>query len=204
MAKTFSITTVGLSRILKSLQSFPKDLQWEVNAEMAVSASNVEREAIRKAPTDEAGIRLSIYSRQSSGKSWEVGVQKNYAPYVEFGTKRRFKAPKGFESYARQFKGKRVDGPSGDLDEAILGWVKRKRIRFEKAGQQSIIGGKKKRAIPKLKTRYLTYEQTAFIIARHISFHGIKPQPFLFPAVIEERRKLGPRITKAIRRAFRK
>ena len=36
----------------------------------------------------------------SSGLKVEIIAQSNHAPYMEFGTKRKFKAPKGLDTYA--------------------------------------------------------------------------------------------------------
>lgn len=201
MARSISITTPGLTKILSKLNSFPRDLQIEINAEMGVAALELARMAKSNAPADEGSLRMAINTKKENN-SWEVAVQKAHAPYMEFGTKRRFRPTRGFERYAAQFKGNR-GASSGSLDGAILGWVKRNKIRFEKAGQQSVIGAKKKSRVPALKTRFLTPEQTAFIIARFISFHGVKPHPFLFPAFIQVRRNMTERMVHAIRRAFK-
>jgi HK97 gp10 family phage protein len=189
MTNSVTITTKGLNKILTSLKKFPAELKSEVNMEFAEAAKDVRREAVKNAPADEAGLRLSIQTQQV-GNNHEVTVGKAYGPFVEFGTKRRFRATPGFESYAQQFKGKKIPS-AGTLDDAILAWVKRKRIKFEKEGK-SKTGG----------TRYLTPEQTAFVIARHISFHGIRPHPYLFPAFVRVRRELTKKITQAIRRSF--
>jgi HK97 gp10 family phage protein len=194
MSRSVTITTIGLNKIIKSLNSFPDNLKQEVNMEFAAAADEVKAMAQRNLSSsktvDEGRLKNAISSGKV-GENYEVAVGVTYAPFVEFGTKKRFQATRGFENYAKQFKGK-AGGNIGSLDEAILGWVKRKRIKFEKA--KSKTG----------KTRFLTPEQTAFIIARFISFHGTRPHPYLFPAFVKVRRELTKNIIAAIRRAFNK
>lgn len=191
MSKSITIVSKGLREVIRNLKEFPEEARKEIDLEMAAAANEVRNGAIRKVPVDEAGIKQSIALAKVGG-NYEVSVGKSYAPYVEFGTKKRFKPTRGFETYAQQFKGKSVAASAGSLEDAILGWVKRKKIKFEKEGKSK--AGK---------SRYLTAEQTAFIIARFISFHGVKAHPFLFPEFARVRREVTQRLVEAIRRAFR-
>jgi hypothetical protein len=208
MAGYIKITPVGLEKVLNGLRSLPAEIKKEIDHELEASAAEVKELAVRNLRSqkaiDESRLWQSINDNKV-GNNYEVSVGANYGPFVEFGTKRRAKPTRGFESYAQQFKGRTVSGPQGSLDEAILGWVKRKKIRFEKAAYADTnYKTGRKRKVKSMKQRYLTPEQTAFIIARHISFHGIKPHPFLFPAFVQVRRNLVPKMISAIRRAFRK
>jgi hypothetical protein len=208
MSRSLTITPVGLNRIVQQLRKFPSELAREVNTEFQAAATDVEQMAKRNLATnksvDEGRLLNAIHSGRV-GENWEVGVGVSYAPFVEFGTKKRFQPTRGFENYAKQFKGARVGGIGGSLDEAILGWVKRKKIRFEKAAyaDKNYRTGRS-RKVSTMKQRYLTPEQTAFIIARFISFHGVKAHPYLFPAFVKVRRDITPKIVDAVRRAFRK
>lgn len=188
MSRSVTIVAKGLQNVIRNLKGFPDEFKKQIDEEMSLAAGEVRKGAIRKVPVDESGIKQSI-ALSKVGNNYEVSVGKHYAPYVEFGTKKRFKPTRGFENYAQQFKGGSAQASGQSLDDAILGWVKRKRIKFEKAA------GKSKR-------KYLTDEQTAFVIARFISFHGVKAHPFLFPEFARVRRELATRIVDVIRRAF--
>lgn len=187
MSKSITIVPRKLTSVINSLKSFPDNLKKEMHLEMSQAAQEVTTLATRSAPADEAKLRQSIKDRKV-GNTYEVAVGSSYGPFMEFGTKKRSQATRGFENYAREFKGKAVAGPGGNLFDAILGWVKRKKIKFA-----SKTKGRK----------YMKPEQTAFIIARSIARHGVKPHPFLFPAFVKVRRQLVGNLTDIIRRAFK-
>jgi hypothetical protein len=135
-----------------------------MDLELQQAAQEVATLAARNAPADEAKLRQSIQDSKV-GKDYQVTVGAAYAPFMEFGTKKNFQATRGFENYARQFKGKQVAGPGGNLFDAILGWVKRKKIKFT--------------AKTKGKRKYMSPEDTAFIIARSIAKRGTAASLFI-------------------------
>jgi hypothetical protein len=188
MSKSITIVPMRLERVINSIKSFPANLKKEMNLELSAAAQEVVTLAARNAPADEAKLRQSIKDRKV-GNQYEVAVGASYGPFMEFGTKKKFHATRGFENYAREFKGKQIAGPGGNLFDAILGWVKRKKIKFQNKGK-----GKRK---------YMSPEDTAFIIARSIAREGVTPHPFLFPAFSKVRRELVGRLTQIIRRAFK-
>ena len=188
MSKSITIVPRGLDRVIGSLKSFPANLKKEMDLELSQAAQEVATLATRNAPADEAKLRQSIQDNKV-GNHYEVTVGAAYAPFMEFGTKKLFQSTRGFENYAREFKGKQVAGPAGNLFDAILGWVKRKKIKFP--------------AKTKGRKKYISPEDTAFIISRSIATKGVHPHPFLFPAFVKVRRELVGRLTDIIRRAFK-
>jgi hypothetical protein len=188
MGKSITIVPIGLTRVINNLKSFPANLKKEVDLEMSDAAREVAVLAARNAPADESKLRNSIQDRKINN-GYEVAVGASHGVFMETGTKKKFSPTRGFENYFRQFKGKPVAGPGGNLFDAILGWVKRKKIKFANKGK-----GKRK---------YMTPEQTAMLISRKIAREGVSPHPYLFPAYVKVRRELVGNIINAIRRAFK-
>ena len=77
-----------------------------------VYAQEIETEAklnlSKKKITDKSGLVNSISSKPIASILWKVVAAMPYAAFVEFGTGRKVKVPKGLENYAMQFKGKGV------------------------------------------------------------------------------------------------
>lgn len=123
-------------------------------------------DAKRLVPFDEGLLARSISHTNATPQKLSVGVvvAANYGAYLEFGT-RKFAAqyvaslPPLWQQYAASFKGK-SGGSYNDFILRITDWVKRKGIA---KGDDT--------------------DQIAYLIARKILREGIRPQPFLFPAV---------------------
>ena len=73
----------GLDEILESLDSAVS--VEKVNAALTTACLLVERSAKQKAPKGDGGLRNSIRHKVSNGEGI-VYTNKEYAPYVEFGT----------------------------------------------------------------------------------------------------------------------
>ena len=135
------------------------------------------------APVDEGFLRNSI-TFEKQPLSVEIVVAANYAAYLEFGT-RGFAAayvsslPPDWQAFAAQFKGK-GGGDYYDFLNNILDWVMRKGI----ANRYSV---KTKKAI-KIKLGSGSEDENrlaevAYATALSILRKGIKPHPFLYPAI---------------------
>jgi len=118
-------------------------------------------DAKQMAPVDEGFLRNSIspvLAAPGNLKAFVV-VSANYAAYIEFGT-RSFAAayvsslPADWQQYAATFRGS-TGGTYQDFIIRLMGWMKRKGID----------------------------EDAAYVIAKKILRTGIRPHPFLFPAV---------------------
>jgi hypothetical protein len=133
----------------------------------------------RKSDTGELGNSLK-YNIKVSKNSIEFTLEAlDYASFVDQGVK-------GFKSDAlapySPFKyGKSFGSGNGGLTKALIGWVGRKRFQFknEKSG------------------KFLSYKQTALLIARSIYNKGKKPTRFLTDAFNKEIRRLPKELIEA-------
>ena len=159
-----------------------------LNNLMSQSALNIERNAKRMAPANLGKLRQSIKHNIGEPLMKSVYSDIGYAPYVEFGTKSKVNIPPGWESYAAQFKGK-GKGDYYDFLQAILKWVERKKL----AQITNSYTGRK-----------FTKKSDVLFLAQFIAYriikNGIKPQPFLIPAYLDERPKLIKRIQNLLRK----
>lgn len=169
------VTIKGLDSLTKKLQNLSEDLQTEVDAEMSASATTIAHNAANRAPVDEGRLRGAIKDDVSTRFRKTVSVNLDYAPFIEFGTKKKVSVPNGLEAYAAQFKKKLGKGGFNEMVKSLEGWLKRH-------GQ----GGKG------LKNR-------ARMLALKILRNGIKPQPYLFPAYFDEQPKLMKRLEEIIK-----
>lgn len=154
---TININSKGLEA---KLEKAKKELAVTMSNELTRFSVLTERDAKNLAPVDEGFLRRSIQSVPSTPQTLKtsVVVAANYAAYIEFGTKSFAAAyvatlPANWQQYAATFKG--GGGSYSDFILRLMGWMKRKGID----------------------------ENAAYLIARKILRTGIRPQPFLFPAV---------------------
>lgn len=160
----------GLNEANKFLSRVDKAFKKEVKAEMKFAAEEVADLIRRDAPVDTSRLKNSISVKQGTGLGVEIVAQSNHAPYMEFGTKKHFKAPNGLEGYASQFRG--ATGISNvDPLVALTRWVKRKGIgaTYSARGNR----GRSKKDAQRDRT-------IAFLILRKIKRDGVKPHPFFF------------------------
>lgn len=192
MANPYTLKVNGLDKILALFDQMPKRLQRELYAELKNGANEIAKAARADAPKDETRLRSSISVHETSKTQFEIVAQANYAGYIEFGTKSKTVIPAGLESIAAGLRGT-VAG-SGSLYEAIEGWVKRKGIggKLTKAGRVS-----------RSKSSQAAQRQTAFLIARSIALHGIKPKPFFYKQVPVGEANLRRKIANVIQNALR-
>jgi HK97 gp10 family phage protein len=110
MSRGFFIDLEGLQPLLAKLKGMGQEVDDIVAEEIENTARNIERKAAQRVPKDAGGSGLagSITTRKVNDLNWEVVAQKNYAPYVEFGTGGLVDVPAGLEDYAMQFKGKGI------------------------------------------------------------------------------------------------
>mgnify|MGYP000896336560 CR=1 FL=1 len=171
----FVIKIEGLE---KTMQRFmPKHYEPQVQKAFDKFGINADREAKQLAPTDEGLLKNSIYHDVVPLGSI-VGCSVEYAAYVEFGTRKYAAAyvstlPEDWKQLAAQAKGK----GTGSFEEFVLRitkWVQRKGI-----GAQITVSGN----VSKSKSSLAAQKQAAYLIARKIIVEGIKPQPYLKPAV---------------------
>lgn len=179
---TFSVS----GNLLDRLKRAPQTLAEEVDRELKDGADRIAGQAQRRAPVDEGGIRRGISVAKTKQFEYTVVSSARHSPFIEWGTKRRVKIPAGLTQYAAQFRGG-GGGSAAEALKAIMGWVRRKKIRFDSASRFK--SGQRKG-----QNRQLTLEQTAYIIFHFIMINGIKPKPFFFESLNAE----APGITKNI------
>ena len=175
----FKFEIKGADAAIKRTEELVKKAR--ANAQDALNAFglNVERDAKRLAPGDEGHLRGSI-NYKPGNLSVTVTVGVNYAAYLEFGT-RKFAAkyvatlPADWQSYAATFKGKGT-GSMDEFIQNIMEWVRRKGIGADITGSGNVSSSRS--SLDK-------QQQAAYWIALNILQNGIRPHPFLYPAIYQ-------------------
>lgn len=165
MASGFEIKLDGYESLMKALKELPEEKLQEVEDEFEAAAYMIETLAKQYAPKDQGQIANSISNRKTGPITFEVVVQKSYAPFVEFGTKSKVQIPAELQAVAAQYRNGQRNG--GSMKKAIYDWAKRK-------------------GIPK---------ERWYVIYRSILVNGIRPHPFFFRSFFQVRPKLIKRIT---------
>jgi hypothetical protein len=186
----------GLEPLLRKVQTYSVNIQSDVDGELTTSAKTISNNAKRKAPYSEGLLRGEIVPDTNVKFLKKVVAGAFYSPYVEFGTKKYVKVPTGVEAYAAGFRGKANRGNFEQFVDSIEAWMKRKGI---KAATQIDFGGKLKKVRKRSSlSQAIAQRQLARHIALRIMQNGIKPQPFLFPAMDSETPLLIERIKKIL------
>lgn len=167
----FKVKLTGLTGQIKEFASASKKLETIVSQELEGMATDFVAGAVRDAPVDEGRLKGSIgYS--GSGMKYEVFAATYYAPFMEFGTKGKYRPIPGTEAIAAQFKGyKRGDIKA--MFKAIAEWVRRKGI----TGRYSV---KTRRRVGNKKQQADENAAAAWPIMLSILRNGVSPQPFFF------------------------
>lgn len=169
----FKIKTTGFQDLLNKLEHAHEKAEQAVDSIFENTAKEYVQRAQREAPKDTGFLTGEIAYRKEKEMRYNIFSASRYAGYLEFGTKRNFKAIPGFEKEAAELKALGSTGTAEEAIENITQWVRRKGIRFESATKYK--SGKKAG-----QNRLLTIEQTAWIIWHFININGIKPQPYFF------------------------
>lgn len=172
-----SIKLNGLDNLIATVEKTAKRAESETKVALTKFAKNTETEAKRLAPANEGRLRNSI-NGTVDGFTAKLTVTADYAAYLEFGT-RKFAAryvatlPQDWQSYAVTFRGK-GGGTFDQFIQDIMQWVRQKGI-----------GGLKTKSgrTSESKSSLDAMQQAAYAIALNILQNGIRPQPFVYPAV---------------------
>lgn len=167
----------GLGELQATINRSLKQAEQGTHTALSKFAKNVETQAKRDAPANEGKLRNSIVG-DVKGYTASVTVGADYAAYLEFGT-RKFAAryvatlPQDWKTYAATFKGP-GGGTMAEFIQDIMQWVQQKGIGAlrTKSGNASKSAGSLE-----------AMQQAAYAIALNILQNGIRPKPFIYPAV---------------------
>jgi len=178
----FSLDISGVKQIQDAIKRIDEKATKGLSDEMATASTNIQKAAKRNAPGNFGKLRQSIQVDTGNTLFKSVFSTVAYAPYVEFGTKKKVNIPSGWETFAAQYKGK-GKGDYYDFLQAILLWVKRKKL-----------AQKTNAATGRRSTKKSDLLKVAESVAWHIIKNGVKPQPFMIPAYEAEKPKLIKRL----------
>lgn len=89
-----SIPEKEIQRALRNIKTYGQETEDEIKKQVLLSAYAIQKEAKEKTPVDTGRLRSSIaVDSVAGGLGAEVGTNVEYAPHVEFGTKRQNAQP---------------------------------------------------------------------------------------------------------------
>lgn len=168
----FKVSVKGLNDFKREFATASKDVKEVIGGEIQAAGADFTAGARRDAPVDQGALKGSISYYMDGDLSAVIVAQKFYAPFIEFGTKGKYKAIPGTEDIAAQFKGYK-GGDFMELLRIIARWVKRKGI----SGRYSV---KTRKRIGNKIDRLAEDYAAAWPIALSILRNGIKPHPYFF------------------------
>lgn len=105
-------TLKGLRDLLTKLDGMSQSVKEEVADTIEMTAKEIERQAIRRAPIDTGKLRQSIQAVKIDELTYEVQANATglapYAPYVEFGTGGLVNVPPELQEMASKFRGRGI------------------------------------------------------------------------------------------------
>lgn len=187
------VATIGFEQFTERINRATKEIQSEVAAEVQAAASLYEANAIKTLISQGGGtgaLAKSINKKQIDAVNWEVFAGAFYAPFIEFGTKGKYRPIPGTEDIAAQFKGLKR-GNFEQMLKSIEAWVKRKGI----VATFSIKTQKRQRFS---KAEANRTKQAAYAIAVSILKNGISPKPFFFQQIPQVRDSLFKNVERVL------
>lgn len=169
---TFKVTVKGLNGLQATLAATTSEIRAIISQEVEAAAQQWRSLAVKDAPVDQGTLKGAISYRMESEYIAEIVCQVFYAPFMEFGTKGKYRPIPGTEQIAQQFKGFK----GGDFQtflRNILKWVRRKGL----AGRFSV---KTRRRVGNKAVQQVEDLSVAWPIAMSILKNGVKPHPFFF------------------------
>jgi hypothetical protein len=172
------VATIGFNEFTERINRATKEVQSEVAQEVAAAAALYEAGAIKTLVAqdgDTGTLAKSINKKQINAFEWDVFVGAFYAPFIEFGTKGKYRPIPGTEDIAAQYKGMKR-GNFEQMLKNIEAWVKRK-------GIVATFSVKTQRRQRFNKAEANRTKQAAYAIAVSILKNGISPKPFFFQQI---------------------
>ena len=166
------VNLIGFKEFEDKLKSAPAKLVNKVSHEVIDAGNTFAKLAKRDAPKDNGQIAGGISVLPVDKLNVEVVSAAFHSPFIEFGTRGKYQAQQGID--ASEFRGAKGKGGFYEFALAILGWIKRKRI---KAGVYSV---KTRRRQGSKAQKFNEDVRLASAIAFSILKKGIKARPFFF------------------------
>lgn len=141
-----------------------------VALELKVVSIDAELNAKKLAPKNLGNLRNSISAKQVDDLNWQLLASEIYAPFVEFGTGGKVDIPKGFKTFAEQFK----NSATGSFEDGLISiksWCRNKGID----------------------------EKFAYPILVSLIKNGMEAQPYMIPSLKIAQSQLRSRIKKTIK-----
>lgn len=164
-----------MDKLLKRLKALDKELPDKIDKVVQANGSEMAQTARRLAPRDVGQIRQSIRKRKVREMEAAVTAGARHSAYMEFGTGGKFYAPEELQQQAAAARSL----PKGTFAEglkSIKGWARRQGIE----------------------------ESAAFPIFMSILKNGLKPQPFMYPALKLQEPQLEKDIEDLLRKTLGK
>ena len=184
----FKVKLEGLNGLKAEFAAASKNVKTITDAELQAGAAEFVAGARRDAPIDQGALKGSISYYKEGELNYPIVAQKFYAPFMEFGTKGKYRPIPGTEAIAAAFKGYK-GGDFQTLLRMIAAWVKRKGI----AGRFSV---KTRRRVGSNSTQQAEDLSAAWPIAISILRNGVKPHPFFF----KQQEVVWPKMVERIKR----
>lgn len=165
----------GINSAISQIRRLSQEAIQKMEDATELTAREIELKAKNLAPTDLGKLGQSIEAVKVTNLNWKVtagGLIAPYAPFVEFGTGTLVQVPSEWAQLASEFKGKKIGLSDGDFLKNIKDWCRHNGID----------------------------EKYAFAIMLKLLRVGQKPQPYMYPAYIEGRKKYLERLKAIIRR----
>ena len=181
--KFVTLKLTGFDELNAFLGGLSPKLKQAVKREFIDGANEIKKIMAADAPVDQGKLKQRFKTSTENITTIIIENKSAYAPYMEFGTKSKFKAPSEFVSYAGTFR-----GPTGiaDVDplKMIEAWVHSKGIVAQYSTTKYEIrtkGGERIR--PRKGSKAFNAEKrkektAAWFIWREIRTKGVKPHPF--------------------------
>ena len=165
----------GINNAISQIRRLSQEAILQMEAETEAVARGIELQAKNLAPTNFGKLGQSIKAEKVTNLNWKVtagGTLAPYAPFVEFGTGTLVQVPSEWTQIASEFKGKKIGLTGGDFFQNIKDWCNEIGID----------------------------EKYAFVIMLKLIRVGQEPQPYMYPAYVEGRKKYLERLKAIIRR----
>lgn len=171
----------GVQDAINRLAKVGGQVAEDVEDELAAGANDIRASAARNISSQIQNTTRQmlggLYVAQVGPLRFEVGNNVYYAPYIEFGTRGKVSVPKEMQAIAAEIQKRPSRGKFPDMVDAIYKWAVKKGL-----WSKDDADGKWR----------------AVRMASSIYRNGIAPQPFLYPAYIENRSKIIERIKKVV------